>query len=126
MFVGCSFSGSFRPQHADALHFCSLGGVGRTSELTKAGVLDVRPVHLRSLPELIATRRVPLDVVLVQLSPADEQGRHSLGLVADLQPAIATARTVVAEIRSDVGHRAGLAARARRDRRWPRCWTGRA
>ncbi len=99
MFVGSSFSGMFRPEHADALHFYGLGGVGRTSELTKAGVVDILPVHLGSLPELIAARRLPVDVVLVQLSPPDERGRHSLGLVADyLQPAMAAARTVVAEI----------------------------
>jgi acyl-CoA hydrolase len=99
VFVGSSYSGLFRPEHADAMRFCGFGGVGRTSELTKAGVLDVLPVHIGSLPELIAARRLPVDVVLVQLSSPDEQGRHSLGLVADyLQPAIATARTVVAEI----------------------------
>ena len=38
VFVGMSFSGLFRPEHADAFEFIGFGGAGRTAALTKAGV----------------------------------------------------------------------------------------
>jgi acetyl-CoA hydrolase len=57
------------------------------------------PIHLSTIPGLIASGRLAVDVVLVQLSEADEDGLHSLGLVADyLQTAIAMARTTIAEV----------------------------
>jgi acyl-CoA hydrolase len=103
VFVGASFTGLFQPQHTDAFEFVGLGGVGRTSALTKAGVLAVLPVHIGSVPSLIRDGRLHVDVVLVQVSPSDEAGRHSLGLVADYQQAaIAGARCTIAEINDRV------------------------
>ena len=103
VFVGASFTGLFQPEHADALRFIGFGGVGRTSRLVDAGVLDVLPLHIGTLPSLIETGRIPVDAVLVQLSAADDRGVHSSGLVADyLQPAIARARVTLAEINPGV------------------------
>jgi acetyl-CoA hydrolase len=97
--VGASFTGLFRPEHADALQFIGFAAVGRTGELARAGVLDVVPVHLGSIPSLLATGRVPIDAVLLQLSAPDAHGVHSLGLGVDYLPAaIARARVVLAEV----------------------------
>jgi acyl-CoA hydrolase len=99
LFVGPSFTGLLRPEHADVLKFRSIGGVGSTATLTRAGVVDVMPIHLGTIPGLISSGRLKVDVVLVQLSEADADGNHSLGLVADyLQSAIATARITIAEV----------------------------
>ena len=103
VFVGASYTGLFEPTHADALQFIGFGGVGRTAALTRAGVLDVLPVHIGSLPALITERRLAVDAVLVQVSAADGEGRHSLGLIADyVQAAMAEARVVLAEVNPHV------------------------
>ena len=88
IFVGASFTGLFEPQHSDAFEFVGYGGIGRTASLTKAGVLAVLPVHIGSLPSLILSGRLRVDVVLAQVSASNDDDEHSLGLVADyLQPA---------------------------------------
>lgn len=103
VFLGATFSETLHPAHADHLTFFGIGGIGTNAALAKAGVLDVLPCHLSAIPGLIESGRLRVDVVLVQLSPAGTDGRHSLGLVGDyISPAIARARTVVAEINDQV------------------------
>ena len=99
VFVGPSYTGLFQPEHADGLRFRAIGGAGTTTALTRAGVVDVVPAHLGSVAGLIASRRLPVDVVMAQMTPPDEAGVHSLGLIADyLHVAIAGARVTLAEI----------------------------
>ncbi len=99
LFVSASFAGLLRPEHADVFRFLGMGGVGSTAALTRAGVVDVIPVHLGIMEQLILSGRLTVDVALVQLSDADAAGRHTLGLTADyLQAAIAMARTTLAEV----------------------------
>lgn len=96
--VGAMFSRTFRPEHADALRFVGLGGLGTASTLCRAGVMEILPVHLGALPALIESGRLPVDVVLVQVTPPGTDGRCSLGLAADyLQAALRSARVVLAE-----------------------------
>src|SRR6478752_7215933 len=79
VFVGASYTGLLQPEHADVLMLSSFGGIGRTGALASAGVVDILPVHLGTLPALIRSGRLRVDVVLCQLSePA--AGAHSLGL----------------------------------------------
>lgn len=99
VFVTTAYTDLFKPEHADALEFFGLGGVGQTSALTSAGVLDVIPTHLGEVTRLMASGRLRFDVVMIQLSPADAAGDHSLGAISDfLQPAVKAARVVLAEI----------------------------
>ncbi len=99
VFVGGSYTGLFQPEHADALSFVSFGAIGRTATLAHAGVLDIMPVHIGTLPALIRSGRLAVDVVLAQVSRADPGGDRSLGLVADYLPAaIARARCLIAEV----------------------------
>jgi acyl-CoA hydrolase len=108
VFVGGTGSGLWQPEHADVLRFVGYGAIGRTAVLSRAGVLDVVPAHLGSLPYLFTSRVIPIDVVLCQVSPADSDGRHSLGLVADYLPAaIAVARTTIAEVNPHVPYTFG-------------------
>ncbi len=103
VFLGASFTGLFQPHHADAFRFVGLGGVAQSSVLAKAGVLDVIPAHLGSLPELFKRGALRIDVVLAQVSAADADGRHSFGLVADYVPAaVQVARIVLAEVNPNV------------------------
>ncbi|HEY1688866.1 MAG TPA: acetyl-CoA hydrolase/transferase C-terminal domain-containing protein [Solirubrobacteraceae bacterium] len=99
VFLGASYAGTFTPRHADHLRFVGLGGLGANAALHRAGLLDVLPCHVSDLPAAIECGRVRVDVVLLQLSPEGPDGRYSLGVVADyLQPAIAKARVVIAEV----------------------------
>lgn len=108
VFLGAAFSDTLKPEHADHLRFFGIGGIGRNAELARAGVLDVLPCHISSVPALIEERRLPVDVVLVQVSPPGPDGRHSLGLVADYLPAAMTrARTVIAEVNDEVPYTLG-------------------
>lgn len=108
LFLGAMFSDTFRPEHADHLHFTGIGGIGTNAALTRAGMLDVLPCHVSTLPALIESGHLPVDVVLVQVAPSDRTGLHSLATVGDyLPPAIAKARTVIAEINDQLPRSCG-------------------
>jgi acyl-CoA hydrolase len=84
----------------DVLSYC---GAGSNAALHAAGGLRVLPVHYSTLPELLSTGPHRAEVVLVQVSPPDEHGRHSLGLADDyFSAAIDTARVVIAEVNDQV------------------------
>ncbi|KAA9166003.1 acetyl-CoA hydrolase/transferase family protein [Amycolatopsis acidicola] len=98
-FLGIPASGTIQPEHGDHLSFVSYCGSGGNRALYRAGALDVVPVHYSTLPQLLSAGSLRADVVLLQLSPADETGRYSLALADDyVSAAIATARVVIAEI----------------------------
>lgn len=97
--VSSSVAGEVPPQ-VEVLSYC---GSGTNAVLHAAGRLDVLPVHYSTLPALLSTGALHADVVLVQVSPPDDQGRHALGLADDyFSEAIATARVVLAEVNAQV------------------------
>lgn len=99
VFLGLSFSNTVQPEHADYMSFTSYGGIGTNQRLGKAGLLDILPCHYSQLPALISDGRVKCDVVLIQLSPQNEDGEYSLGTVSDyLTDAARHARVVIAEV----------------------------
>lgn len=62
---------------------------------------DYTPVFLSSLPRLIHSGRIPLDVALIQTSPPDGQGRLNLGISVDIvRAAVEKASIVVAQANS--------------------------
>lgn len=87
----------------DALTVHSYCGAGSNARLHAAERLEIWPVHYSTLPDLLSGGDFHCDVVLVQVSPPDEHGRHSLGLGDDyFSAAIDTARVVIAEINDQV------------------------
>ncbi|HWZ92135.1 MAG TPA: GNAT family N-acetyltransferase [Polyangiaceae bacterium] len=63
------------------------------------GRADFMPVFLSDLPRLIQSRRVPIDVALLQVSPPDARGYVSLGVSVDIvRAAVASASLVIAEV----------------------------
>jgi acyl-CoA hydrolase/GNAT superfamily N-acetyltransferase len=63
------------------------------------GRADFLPVFLSEIPELIRTRRVRVDVALVQVSPPDRHGYVSLGVSVDIvRAAVNAAEMVIAEV----------------------------
>lgn len=87
----------------DGLAVHSYCGAGTNAALHAADRLDIWPVHYSTLPGLLSGGALHADVVLVQVSPPDERGRHSLGLGDDyFSAAIDTARVVIAEVNDQV------------------------
>lgn len=87
----------------DSLAVHSYCGAGTNAALHAADRLDIWPVHYSTLPGLLSGGALHADVVLVQVSPPDERGRHSLGLGDDyFSAAIDTARVVIAEVNDQV------------------------
>jgi acyl-CoA hydrolase/RimJ/RimL family protein N-acetyltransferase len=63
------------------------------------GRADYLPVFLSEIPALIRSRRVRIDVALVQVSPPDDHGYVSLGVSVDVvRAAVDTADLVLAEV----------------------------
>lgn len=98
LFVAGSYSGLIKPEHAAWFDFEGYGAIGDSAALAKMGVLNVHPIPYSSLPAQLEGSLRP-DVMLLQLSAPNEQGRHSLGVANDFQLSAArNARVVIAEI----------------------------
>jgi acetyl-CoA hydrolase len=98
VFMGSSYSGLVRPEHADHLKLSSYCGTGTNRALADAGVLDILPSPYSQL-----SRVLKCDVLLLQVSPPDAAGDYSLGLgVEYLAPAFRMARAVIAEVNEQV------------------------
>lgn len=98
-FIATSFSGLFKPETASAFRLSSMGAIGALRAMTKAGALDVIPVHVSQVAPLIAAGVMPCDVAMIQVSPADADGNHSCGLISDyVRAAVDKARVVIAEV----------------------------
>jgi acetyl-CoA hydrolase len=103
LFLGVNYAGIVRPAHADHLRLSAYCGAGRNRALADAGVLEIHPHPYSRLASLLRSRTIPADVVLLQVSPPNARGEYSMGLAVDyLPPAIAAARTVIAEVNERV------------------------
>lgn len=102
-FLGSSYSGIVKPEHADHLRLTAYCGTGSNRALADAGVLDILPVPYSKLGELIRAGSIRADVVLLQVSPPNSRGEYSLGLgVEYLAPALQVARAIIAEVNDQV------------------------
>ncbi len=102
-FVGASFSTTLNPAEIVHIRLSSFGALGTNRRLVKAGLLDIIPCHVGLVGPYIRQNLIGCDVVLVQVSPAGADGRHSFGLTGDyVRAAIDCARVVIAEINPNV------------------------
>jgi acetyl-CoA hydrolase len=103
LFLGVNYAGIVRPEHADQLRLSAYCGAGRNRALADAGVLEIHPHPYSRLAALFRERKIPCDVVLLQVSPPNARGEYSMGLAVDyLPPAIETARVLIAEVNDRV------------------------
>ena len=99
-FIGSSYSGIVKP---GALRLSSYCATGSNRALADADALEILPVPYSQLGPLIRERRIRCDVLLLQVSPPNARGEHSLGLAADyLVPALDICRALVAEVNTQV------------------------
>jgi acetyl-CoA hydrolase len=103
VFLGSSYSGLLRPEHADHLRLSSYCGTGSNRALADAGVLEILPAPYSQLGALLRSQKIRCDVVMLQVSPPNAKGEYSLGLgVEYLAPALSKARAVIAEVNDQV------------------------
>jgi acetyl-CoA hydrolase len=97
VFVGLSLSTTLAPEHLEDIGITSYGVLGTNKRLGAA--VQVLPCNYSALPRMMAGGKLPIDVVLVQVSPPGPDGHYSLGLAHDyLVPAMRAARVVIAEV----------------------------
>jgi acyl-CoA hydrolase len=107
-FIATSFSGLFTPETAASFRLSSMGAIGALRSMTKAGALDVIPMHVSQVGPLITAGVIPCDVAMIQVSPADADGNHSCGLISDyVRAAVEKARVVIAEVNDQVPYTFG-------------------
>jgi len=74
--------------------------IGRNvRQAVSEGRADYTPIFLSELPSLFYSKRVVIDMALIQVSPPDRHGYCSYGVATDIVKAASTcARTVMAEV----------------------------
>ncbi len=103
VFVGIGASDTLRPEHSDSFDFIGYGASGSHRALAQANVIDILPCHYSQLPTLMRSGALRIDVLLLQVSPPDANGGHSLGMAHEyLLAALEVARVVIAEVNPDV------------------------
>ena len=107
-FTATSFSKLLTPEAVSDFSLSSMGAIGTLRTLTAAHKLGIVPIHVSQVGPMIEQGVIGCDVAFVQVSPADENGNHSFGLIADyVQAAVAKARVVIAEVNDQVPYTNG-------------------
>jgi len=97
--LGIDKSATCKVEHADCVNFIAYCGAGGNRDLAHAGVLDVLPIHYSSFAQRLASGALPIDVLMLQLAPANADGRYSLSIANEyLLHCVANARLVIAEV----------------------------
>lgn len=103
VFCGFSLNPAWTGTVPDALRITTYCGLGTMGALTRHGRAKIIPFAMSQLSAALAARTLPVDVVLLQVSPADADGYHSLGFAADyVWEAVHLARVVVVEVNARV------------------------
>jgi acyl-CoA hydrolase/GNAT superfamily N-acetyltransferase len=72
------------------------------------GLGDYTPVLLSDIPRLFSSGRLPLDVVLIQVTPPDSRGQVSLGVSVDIvKSATENGSLVIAQVNPQMPHTLG-------------------
>lgn len=109
VFCGLSLNPAWEGNVPDAVRVTTYCGLGTVRKLVGRERARVLPSSLSQLSSLIASRKLPADVVLLQVSPADADGYHSLGCTLDyVWDAALAARVVVVEVNANVPMTRGI------------------
>lgn len=80
--------------------YCGLGAIGSLVGRSRAQVI---PYSMSQLSAALVSRKMPVDVVLLQVSPVDANGYHSLGPAVDyVWEAAQNARIVIVEVNDKI------------------------
>lgn len=87
------------PQYAGALRVNALFIGSNVRQAVQDGRADFTPVFLSEIPRLFRVGALPIDVVLMSVSPPDEHGFCSFGVeVGTTKPAAESAKVIIAEV----------------------------
>ncbi|AXF05581.1 acetyl-CoA hydrolase/transferase family protein [Paraburkholderia hospita] len=99
VFIGATWADTLEPRHADVVDFRSYCGAANNRRLAEVGMLDILPAHYSSFEQIFANGPSRVDVLLLQVAPADSDGSYSLSVSHEyLVPLLDTARVVIAEV----------------------------
>jgi acyl-CoA hydrolase/GNAT superfamily N-acetyltransferase len=74
-----------------------------STEAVVAGSVDLIPSRISQIPRIIKSKRIPIDVAFIQITPPNEAGYCSLGVAVDIaREAMEQASLVVGEINSQI------------------------
>jgi acyl-CoA hydrolase/RimJ/RimL family protein N-acetyltransferase len=72
-----------------------------TRQSINTGLADYTPIFLSQVPKLLHSRRIPIDIALIQTSLPDKNGHVSLGISVDItKAAIENSAVIIAQINS--------------------------
>ncbi|AEC21213.1 acetyl-CoA hydrolase/transferase [Pusillimonas sp. T7-7] len=98
VFLGATFSESANADYADVVNFRGIGGIGNNRKLERAGVLDIIPTQLSSIPIYFSGGQIRSDVALVQMTEEDDGG-YGFAVGSDyIVAAVQQARIVIGEV----------------------------
>ena len=81
----------------------ALGGASAGRRFFADGAHNVVPANISDVPGLIASGRLPIDIVMLQVSGPDDAGRYNAGLgIEHLHAAIGRARLVIAQVNPEL------------------------
>ena len=103
VFCGYSLNPAWGTAIDAALHVTTYCGLGSVRHVVARGVARVVPAQLSQLASYFDNGVFKADVVLLQVSPADAEGFHSLGCAVDyVWNAVQAARVVLVEVNPNV------------------------
>jgi acyl-CoA hydrolase len=98
LFVGLSYTGLLTEEAARRLRCFSFGAMATLAPLAAAGLVSVIPCHYADVSRVLAVRGADRLVVMIQVSPPDSDGYHSLGVAVDYtHDLLDDARLVIAQ-----------------------------
>lgn len=103
VFCGYSLNPAWAGAIDPALSVTTYCGLGTIRHAVAGGAARVIPAQMSQLTSYFESRRLEADVVLLQVSPADARGYHSLGCAVDYAwTAAQAARVVLVEVNTQV------------------------
>jgi acyl-CoA hydrolase len=98
VFLPLTFSEGFAAGHPNVT-ITALGGASAGRRFFAEGADNVVPANISNVPRLVASGRLPIDIVLLQVRGPDDAGRYNAGLgIEHLHAAIGRARLVIAQV----------------------------
>jgi acetyl-CoA hydrolase len=98
VFFPLTFSQGFGAGHTNVT-VTALGGASAGSRFFVEGADNVVPANISDVSRLVASARLPIDIVLLQARGPNDAGRYNAGLgIEHLHAAIGRARLVIAQV----------------------------
>jgi acetyl-CoA hydrolase len=102
VFFPLTFSDGFAVDHPNVA-ITALGGASAGRRFFAKGADNVVPANISDVRGLVASGRLPIDIVLLQVTGPDDTGRYNAGLgIEHLHAAIGRARLVIAQVNPEL------------------------